>query len=120
MGVWTSAASEKPKVVHWPFINLMQRILEHIVFTNAASWKRKFIKVIYQMSNTQVKAIVQSLVTVVRKPQLNSAMELQNHCRKRAVVLQFPFISTGRESWLENRRKSIKASEIHICRTSVK
>lgn len=65
MSSQTSAASEKARVVHWPFINLMQRIFEHTVFTNAVSWKRKFTEVIYQMSNMQVKAIVLSLVTAV-------------------------------------------------------
>lgn len=81
MSIQTSAASEKPKVVPWPFINLMQRTYEHstalIVFTNADSWTRKFVAVMYQMSNMQVRAIVLSLVVAVWKPQLNATVELQ-------------------------------------------
>lgn len=93
MSSQTSTASEKPRVVHWPFINLMQRIFEHIVFTNAVSWKRKFIEVIYQMSNMQVRAIVLSLVTVVWKPQLNATVELkiavENMCSGPTISLHF-------------------------------
>lgn len=91
MSSWTSAASEKPKLVHWPFIKLMQRIFKHTVFPNAVSWK--FIEVIYQMSNMQVKAIVLSLVTVVWKPQLNATVELQitveNTCSSPTISLYF-------------------------------
>lgn len=65
----TFAALRKPRVVHWPFMNLMQRTCKRstalIVLTNTASWKRTFVEVMHQMSNMQVKAIVLGLVTVV-------------------------------------------------------
>lgn len=97
MSSHTSAASRKPRVVHWPVMILMQRTCKRstalIVFTNAASWKRTFVEVMYQMSNMQVKAIVLSLVTVVWKPELNATMELritaEDTCNSPTVFTHF-------------------------------
>lgn len=119
----TFASLRKPRVVHWPFTNLMQRTCKRstalIVLTNTASWKRTFVEVMHQMSNMQVKAIVLSLVTVVWKPELNATMELQitaeDTCNSPTIFTHF-----HRKKILDGKYGAFPQSQWSWCRTGVK